>query len=106
MLKWIVPILLGIILVFVIGWLTGNKDYGIAVTKDDERSRLIKMKSIVGSWVFILMIFLIKFVFELLNLSQATIKLKYPELLYLILLFGSYFVHYWIYSRRMSGNEK
>lgn len=106
MVGWIIPIFVGLILVYSVSWFTGNKNYSGVETADDERSQLIKMKSIVGSWVFLLVILLIRFVIDLFNLNQSTITIKFPELLYLILLVSSYFVYYWVYSRRLSSNDK
>lgn len=106
MVEWIIPIFVGLILVYSVSWFTGDKNYSGVETGDDERSQLIKMKSIVGSWVFLLMILLIRFVIDLFNLTQSTITIKFPELLYLILLVGSNFIYYWVYSRRLSSNDK
>ncbi|WP_307786922.1 hypothetical protein [Pseudogracilibacillus auburnensis] len=102
---WIIPIILGLILVYSVSWFTGDKEYSGVKTGDDEHSQL-KMKSIVGSWIFLLMILFVRFVIDLLNLNPSTVTFKFPELLYLILLVGSYFVHYYVYSRRLSSNEK
>ena len=55
------------------------------------------------------MFFVINFVFDLFNLNDerlALVPFVYPELLYLLIAVISYFVYYWIYSRRMSSNEK
>lgn len=106
MVEWIIPIFVGLILVYSVSWFTGDKNYSGVETGDDERSQLIKMKSIVGSWVFLLVILLIRFVIDLFNLNQSTTTIKFPELLYLILLVSSYFVYYWVYSRRLSSNDK
>ncbi len=106
MVEWIIPIFVGLILVYSVSWFTGDKNYSGVKIGDDERSQLIKMKSIVGSWVFLLMILLIRFVIDLFNLTQSTITIKFPELLYLILLVGSNFIYYWVYSRRLSSNDK
>ena len=81
MVGWIIPIFVGLILVYSVSWFTGDKNYSGVETGDDERSQLIKMKSIVGSWVFLLMILLIRFVIDLFNLNQLTITIKFPELL-------------------------
>lgn len=102
----IVPLLVGLIMFFIIGWTTGNKEYGGVETKDDERSQLIKQKAIVSSWVLLLMFLFINFLFDFFNINQVAPKLEYPELFYLLLLVGSYFVYYWIYNRRLSTNEK
>ena len=91
LIRAVVPFLVGLIIFFIIGWVTGTDEYGGVKTKDDERSQLIK------------------FVFELFKLNDerlALIPFVYPELLYLLIAVISYFVYYWIYSRRMSSNEK
>lgn len=104
--RWVVPFLIGIILFWVIGWLTGDKDYD---AKDDERSEFIKQKAIVRSWVLLIMFFIINFVFDFFNLTDerlALVPFVYPELFYLLIAIISYFVYYWIYSKRMSSSEK
>jgi hypothetical protein len=45
----VVPLLVGLVMFFIIGWTTGNKEYGGVETQDDERSQLIKQKAIVSS---------------------------------------------------------
>jgi hypothetical protein len=105
----VVPLLVGLIIFFIIGWATGTDEYGGVKTKDDERSQLIKQKAIVSSWLLLLMFFIINFVFDFFNLNDERLSLVpfvYPELLYLLIAVISYFVYYWIYSRRMSSNEK
>lgn len=104
--KFLVPFLAGLIMFFIIGWTTGNKDYGGVETKDDERSQLIKQKAIVSSWILVLLFLFINFIFDFFNLNRSVSNFKYPELFYLILLVGSYFVYYWIYKRKMSSNGK
>lgn len=89
-------------MLFIVGWITGNKEYGGVKTKDDERSRLIKQKAIVSSWVLLLMFLFINFVFSFLKFNRVIPKLEYPEVFYLLLSVGSYFVYYWIYNRRLS----
>jgi glucan phosphoethanolaminetransferase (alkaline phosphatase superfamily) len=86
-----------------IAWFTGDGKFGGVKTKDNEHSKLIKQKAIVSSWLLLLMFFLIIFLFDLLQLRQAPlndITFKFPEPFYLLILVGSYFVYYWIYSRR------
>jgi len=104
--KVIVPFLAGLILFFIVGWTTGNKEYGGVETKDDERSQLIKQKAIVSSWILLLMFLFINFIFSFLKLNRVIPNWEYPELFYLLLLVGSYFVYFWIYNRRLSSNEK
>lgn len=109
LIKIVVPFLVGIIIFFVIGWMTGTDEYGGVKTKDDERSQFIKQKAIVSSWLLLLMFLVINFVFDFFNLNDerlAMVEFKYPELFYLLLAIVSYFVYYWIYNRRMSSNEK
>ena len=104
--RWIVPFFVGLIIFLIIGWFTGKKEYG---AKDDERSQLIKQKAIVGSWTFLIMVFVINIIFDFFDLRTGPVNnvpFNHPELLYLLLLVGSYFIYYWIYSRRLSSNEK
>ncbi|MFC0090218.1 hypothetical protein ACFFJI_04915 [Allobacillus sp. GCM10007491] len=102
--EWVVIFLVGLILFWVIGWLTGDKTYG---AKDDERSELIKHKAIVGSWTFIFAVFIINIIFDFFNLRTGPLKsFGQPELFYLIVLIGSYIVFYIINRRRLSSNEK
>ncbi|WP_229194004.1 hypothetical protein [Bacillus cereus] len=107
--KWIIPFLVGLIIFFIIGWVTGTDEYGGVKTKDDERSQLIKQKAIVSSWLLLLGFFVINFIFDFFHLNDerlALVQFKYPELLYLLIAILSYFVYYWMYSRRMSVHEK
>lgn len=105
--RWVFALLVGLIIFFIIGRFTGTEEYGGINTKDDERSRFIKQKAIVSSWVLLLMLLFVSFVFDFFNLNQRGIKqMEYPELLYLLVLVVSYFVYYWIYSRRLSSNGK
>lgn len=109
--KLVVPFLLGLIAFFIPAWFTGSKEYGGVETKDDERSQLIKHKAIAGSWTFMLILFVFSVTFNFFDISKGPLKnipfaYDHPSLVYLILLVGSYFVYYWIYSKRLSGNEK
>ncbi|HDX9590518.1 TPA: hypothetical protein ROX98_003560 [Bacillus pseudomycoides] len=107
--KWVIPFLVGLTIFFIIGWVTGTDEYGGVKTKDDERSQLIKQKAIVSSWLLLLGFFVINFIFDFFHLNDerlALVQLKYPELLYLLIAMLSYFVYYWMYSRRMSVHEK
>lgn len=107
LIRWIASLVVALIIFFIIGWITGTDEYGGVKTKDDERSQFIKQKAIVSSWLLLLMFFIINFVFNFFNLNDERIEqLKYPGLFYLLIAIISYFVYYWIYSRRMSGNEK
>lgn len=106
MLKWIVPFLLGVLLFWVIGFLTGEKDYG---SRDDERSQYMKQKAILRSWLLLLVFLLINFVFDFFDLKDdrlALIDFKYPELFYLFIALASYFIYYLIYRKRLSASEK
>lgn len=103
--SYLVIVLLAIILFFIIGWFTGNDEYG-AGSKDDERSQFIKRKAIVSSWILLSGFLFVNFVFDYFNLHRVETKQDYPELFYLVLLVVSYFVYYWIYNRRFSTNEK
>ncbi|EDP68916.1 hypothetical protein CAT7_06733 [Carnobacterium sp. AT7] len=94
---------------FINGWLTGNNEYGITSKKNDERSQLIKHKAIVSSWLLLMMFFIIDFIFNFFNLDNnrlAMVEFNYPELFYLLIAIVSYFIYYWIYSRKMSSHEK
>ncbi|SMH28884.1 hypothetical protein SAMN04488700_0996 [Carnobacterium iners] len=109
LIRWIVTFAVGLIMFFVIGWLTGNNEYGVTSKKDDERSQLIKHKAIVSSWLLLIMFFIINFVFNFFNLNDerlAMVEFNYPELFYLLIAIVSYFIYYWIYSRKMSSYEK
>lgn len=91
---------------FIIGWATGNEEYGGVGSKADERSQLIKQKAIVSSWVLLLGFLFVNFIFDFFNLNRVELELKYPELFYLLLVVGSYFIYCWFYNRRLSSNEK
>lgn len=107
--KWIVSLVIGLVIFFIIGWVTGTEEYGGIKTKDDERLQLIKQKSIVSSWLMLLGIFVVNFVFDFFHLSDkrlADVQFQNPELLYLLIAILSYVVFFWIYSRRMSEYEK
>src|SRR5690625_3281177 len=109
MIRTVVPFLIGLVLFFIIALITGTDEYGGVETKDDERSQLIKQKAIVSSWLLLLMFFIINFVFDFFNFNDdrlAMVQFEYPGLFYLLVAIISYFVYYWIYSRRMSSNEK
>ncbi|WP_407391091.1 hypothetical protein [Carnobacterium jeotgali] len=107
--RWIVTVAVGVIMFFINGWLTGNNKYGITSKKDDERSQLIKHKTIVSSWLLLMIFFIINFIFNFFNLDNdrlAMVEFNYPELFYLLIAIVSYFIYYWIYSRKMSSYEK
>ncbi|MGB7459342.1 MAG: hypothetical protein WA887_00510 [Carnobacterium jeotgali] len=107
--RWIVTLAVGVIMFFINGWLTGNNEYGITSKKNDERSQLIKHKAIVSSWLLLMMFFIIDFIFNFFNLDNnrlAMVEFNYPELFYLLIAIVSYFIYYWIYSRKMSSHEK
>lgn len=99
---WLVGLTLGILLFFILGWVTGSEEWGYK-TNDDERKKYIKQKSIVNSWVILLTLLLINFIFDVFNLRDErldNVPFVYPELLYLIIAVISYFVFYVIHSRR------
>lgn len=105
--KWVIGLLVSLIIFFIIGWFTGTEEYGGVNTKDDERSRFIKQKAIISSWVFLLLLLSVNFVYDFFNINQQGIKqMEYPELFYLFVLVFSYLFYYWIYNRRLSGNGK
>lgn len=107
--RWIVTLAVGVIMFFINGWLTGNNEYGITSKKNDERSQLIKHKAIVSSWLLLMMFFIIDFIFNFFNLDNnrlAMVEFNYPELFYLLIAIVSYYIYYWIYSRKMSSHEK
>lgn len=94
----------GFIVFLIVGWFTGNKEYGGVETNDDERAQLIKQKSIVNSWILLLIMLIFNVIHDF--IGSGSLTFKHLPLFYLFLLVGSYFVYYWIYSRRLSGNEK
>ncbi|WP_231378686.1 hypothetical protein [Virgibacillus sp. CM-4] len=103
--RWIVPLFVALVIFLIIGWFTGNKEYG---AKDDERSQLIKQRAIVGSWIFLLIMLVINIIFNFFGLRTGLLKgapFNHPEIFYLIILVVSYFIYYRIYSRRLSSNE-
>lgn len=107
----VVPFLTGAIIFLIVGWFTGSKEFGGVETNDDERSILIKQKATGGSWTFMLGLFIFSVVYDFFDLSKGALKNvpfahEHPSLIYLIILVVSYFVFYWIYSRRLSSNEK
>lgn len=107
--KWAITFLVGLVVFFIIGWITGTDEYGGVKTKDDERSQLIKQKAIVNSWLLLIVFFIINFVFDFFNLNDerlAMVEFEYPGLFYFFIAIISYFVYYWIYSRLMSRNGK
>ena len=109
LIRWIVAFAVGLILFFVIGRLTGDNDYGVTSKKDDERSQFIKHKAIVSSWLLLIIFFIINFVFNFFNLNNerlAMVGSNYPELFYLLIAIASYYIYYWIYSRKMINYEK
>lgn len=109
LIRWIVAFAVGLIMFFVIGRLTGDSDHGVTSKKDDERSQLIKHKAIVSSWLLLIIFFIINFVFNFFNLNNenlAMVGFNYPELFYLLIAIVSYYIYYWIYSRKMSIYEK
>ena len=107
--RYIILVLVGICLFFIIGWLTGSKEYGGAKTRDDERSQYIKQKAIVNSWIFTIIFLIINFAFDVLNLRKEPLfdeTVVYPELFYVLIAITVYFVYYWKYRKRMSSHEK
>lgn len=101
---WGVSLIFGLVMFFVLGLLTGNNKWGYD-TKDDERKRYIKQRSIMNSWILLLIFLSSNFVNDILVLNNeqlAAFPIKYPELLYLIVAVLSYFISYVIYSKRIS----
>jgi len=104
--RWLVIIVTTLFLFYIIGWFSGSKNYG---AKDDERSQWIKQKSMGRSWVFMLAVFVLNIIFDFFDLRTGPLKnapFNHPELFYLIVLIGSYLVYYFIFSKRLSSNEK
>lgn len=104
--KLFVALIVGVLIYFIFGWVTGTEEYGGVNTKDDERSQLIKHKAIVSSWLLLLLFFIVNFTFDFFNLNNgrlAQVEFAYPSLFYLLVAVVSYFVYYWIYSLRMSS---
>ena len=107
--EWGVSVLVGFSLFLIIGWFTGDKEYGRGSKTNDERSRFIKQKAIAGSWIFLLTVFVINVILNFFDLRTGPLKnapFNHPELFYLLLLVGSYFVCYWMYSKRISGKRE
>lgn len=105
LLGWILTPFVSLILFVLIGWMTGDKAYG---AKDDERAYNIKQKSIVGSWLLLLILFVVNFIFNFFNLRPEQLNarpLPYPELFYLTIAIIGYLVYYWIYSKKMSSSK-
>ena len=103
--NYFVIVLLAIILFPVVGWITGRDEYA-GSSKDDERSRFIKQKAIVSSWIVVFGFLFINFIFDFFNLHKLQSQLEYPDLVYLLILVASYFIYYLIYNRQFSSNEK
>ena len=69
----------------------------------------INHNEIVSSWLLLIIFFIINFVFNFFNLNNerlAMVGSNYPELFYLLIAIVSYYIYYWIYSRKMRSYEK
>lgn len=101
--EWGVMLVLGIIMFFVIDWVTGE---GLIFSgrNQDERKQMIKRKSIVSSWLALLILFVANFVRDYFHLGPvSTLPLKYPEGFYLIVALVSFFVFYAFNSWKMKA---
>jgi len=109
--KLLLPFFIGLGIFFIVGWLTGGKEYGGVERADDERVRFIKRKTITHSWTFMLGFLILSTAYDFLNLSKGSLKnipflYEHPSLAYLLILLTSYFVFYFIYSRRFASKEE
>lgn len=95
-------IIVPLVFIVIVSYFTGSKD----LPNDDERKKIIKQKSIVQSWMTILLFLLTNFFYDLFNLYDERISdssFVFPELFYLIILVVSYFIFLLINNRKMSA---
>jgi hypothetical protein len=101
LLEWGVYLILGLIMFFVIDWVTGD---GLVFSgrNQDERKQMIKRKSIVSSWLALLILFVANFVRDYFHLGAVSeLPLKHPEGFYLIVALVSFFIFYAFNSWKM-----
>ena len=109
--KLVIPFLLGVAAYVIPPFFTGTKEHGGVNPKDDERSQFIKQKAIAGSWTFMLLLFVFITTLDFFKIGKGPFGnfqfgFEHQTLFYLIILIASYFVYYFIYSKRLSSNEK
>ncbi len=87
-----------------IGWITGKKEYPVG-PNDDERKKMIKDRSMIQSWLTLLLFLLTNFLFDRFNINEDVPSLSSAnlELFYLIVALISYFIFYLINSRKLSA---
>ncbi|WP_100332624.1 hypothetical protein [Bacillus xiapuensis] len=98
-------IVIPIMWILIVGWLTGSSEF-LFGPKDDERMKTIKQKAVIQSWATLFLFLLTNFLFDLFDLKDARldqVEFVYPELIYIIILVLSYFVFYWINTKKMSA---
>lgn len=98
-------IIVPLVFIVIVSYFTWSKDFIIG-PNDDERKKVIKQKSIVQSWMTILLFLLTNFFYDLFNLYDERISdssFVFPELFYLIILVVSYFIFLLINNRKMSA---
>lgn len=94
-----------VIWMLIIGWLTGSKEFFFG-PEDDERKQSIKQKAVLQSWATLFLFLLTNFLWDIFDLKDARlehVEFVYPELVYLIILVLSYFVFYFIHTKKMSA---
>lgn len=94
-----------IIWLVVIGWLSGSKEF-IFKPKEDERKEWIKQKAVVQSWATVILFLLSNFLFDFFEVGDPRLegmKTQYPELFYLVVLLLSYYIFYFMNSRKVSA---
>ncbi|GIO22874.1 hypothetical protein [Oceanobacillus sp. J11TS1] len=102
---FITLVIVPLVFIIIIGYFTGSKEF-ILGPNDDERKKSIKQKSIVQSWVTIILFLLTNFLIDLFNLQDerlSDITFIFPELFYLIILVVSYFIFLVINNKKMSA---
>jgi hypothetical protein len=87
-----------------IGWITGKKSYPIG-PNDDERKQSIKSKSIIQSWTTLLLFLVTNYLFGVFNVNEpsGSISSTNLELFYIILALVTYFIFYFVNSKKMSA---
>ncbi|WP_037562592.1 hypothetical protein [Sporolactobacillus terrae] len=103
LLEWSVYAFLGIIMFFVIDWVTGDGSV-FSGRNQDERTQMIKKKSIVSSWLVLLLLFVSNFARHAFHLGPILDKpLRNPEGFYLAAALLSYFIFYAYNSWKMKA---
>ena len=111
LIKWII-LLLGAIIIFLIpSWMIQMDNVGKLKEKNNELHQVIQQRAIVASWIFILGIFVMSAIPDLFGFTKKLFhKIQSVfdslSLVYLIILVVSYFVYYWIFSKKFSMSHK